>query len=198
MNVPKLLKLQPCARLLRALCTLPSPHKGVKALCARRLCTRFSSTLCAPLCVPCVYLVRTLCVYTLCAALCAALCATSPCARLFSPLVRRATSRHKVVHKATILANGHIYIYIRMEKMLYKKIGPWISLMLCWFFLVLHWLSLVNLRNLQTLGKFYPFLIIWRSRNAFCSDNPRVILGSSLAFLTVSRIGALSIAMTCD
>ena len=48
--------------------------------------------------------------------------------------------------------------------MLYKKFRPWISLMFASFFLVFSWLSPIDLRNLETLGEIYTFLIILRRR----------------------------------
>ena len=100
------------AHLVRALCALvrpPTPAQGCRTLCAHHICTRCSSTLCVSLCVPCAYLVRTLCVPCACTP-CAQACARPPLAQGCRTLVRRAMSLHKVVHKATILANGRILI----------------------------------------------------------------------------------------
>ena len=47
----------------------------------------------------------------------------------------------------------------------YKKLRHWIPWILYWLFFIFPWDSMVNLRKIQTLGEFYTFLIILRSRN---------------------------------
>ena len=96
--VPKPYARRPCAHLVRFV-----PRARRVSLVREKSLHKVEQTLCAALCVPCAYLVRTLCVPSLCAPL-PSHKPRQPCALVGGREVR--------LHKARFEANCHIYIYI--------------------------------------------------------------------------------------